>query len=245
MYAIADRHRPSNARFFSRFTELPPEIARSAELLGEIHLAYQAAMHATRAAVYHLPYLEAPALRKRKLQIFIDDDGLANGDTHHYQLTRAFANIGARLRLSDEEFGSIRELCQRVEFPVAQFMRQVDALYPRSHGAWCIVEMLSVDWMTALVDALSVHFPGVRQEPYFAECFANQVEERHAEEALSIAADTLALRPSLAELTFADAEAMAGALDDVWEFLDKIVVRFASVWPGGNGRSEIEVGATF
>jgi len=42
-------------------------------------------------------------LRKRKLQIFIDDDGIANGDTHHYQLTRAFRAIGAKRLLEDEE----------------------------------------------------------------------------------------------------------------------------------------------
>ena len=52
-------------------------------------------MHATRAAVYYMPHLDNPAMRKRKLQIFIDDDGLPGGDTHHYQLTRAFQNIGA------------------------------------------------------------------------------------------------------------------------------------------------------
>ena len=73
--------------------------------LGQILLVYQSAMHATRAAVYYLPHLDSPALRKRKLQIFIDDDGLPNGDTHHYQLTRAFLEIGAKCLLDEEEFG--------------------------------------------------------------------------------------------------------------------------------------------
>jgi len=225
---IAKSHLPTNARFFSRLSELPAEIATLPELLAEIHFAYQAAMHATRAAVYYLPYLDSPPLRQRKLQIFVDDDGLPNGDTHHYQLTRAFMHIGACPRMADEDFGSIEELSHKVDPLLAEFMRRVGALYPRSHGAWCVVEMLSVNWMTALANALAVHFPAILREPYFADCFDNQVEERHAKEALSIAADTLELRPLLIERTLADAEEMAAALDGVWELLDKIVLRFAS-----------------
>jgi hypothetical protein len=183
-------------------------------------------MHATRAAVYFLPNLDSPALRQRKLQIFIDDDGLPNGDTHHYQLTRVFTHIGAQVRMDDEHFGSIDELCLKVEAPLAGFMRQVQALYPRSHGAWCIVEMLSVNWMTALANSLAVHFPRIWEEPYFAECFANQVEERHASEALSIAADTIAARPQLLEPTLTDAVIMAEALDQLWAHLDDILWRF-------------------
>ncbi|HYZ21244.1 MAG TPA: hypothetical protein VE690_03710 [Rhodopila sp.] len=228
MAAIAEAHRPSEARFFSRLAKAPARVATSPELLGDIHLVYQGAMHATRAAVYHLPHLDTPALRQRKLRIFIDDDGLPNGDTHHYQLTRVFRNIGARLKLDDEEFGSVDELCPKVDPRLAHFMRQVQLLYPRSHGAWCIVEMLSVEWMGALADALAAHFPTVREEAYFSECFDNKVEERHAEEALSIAADTLCLRRGLAEQTFSDAQTMACALDDVWQLLDDIVVKFAA-----------------
>jgi hypothetical protein len=67
-------------------------------------------MHATRAAVCYLRHLNSPGLRKRKLQILIDDDGLPGGDTHHYQLTRAFLNIGAKSVLADEEFGDPDEL---------------------------------------------------------------------------------------------------------------------------------------
>src|SRR5580704_11952164 len=70
--AITTEHRPSRMPFFGRFRGAPVEVARSPALLGQIHLIYQAAMHATRAAVYYLPHLDSPALRKRKLQIFID-----------------------------------------------------------------------------------------------------------------------------------------------------------------------------
>src|SRR5208282_3272034 len=130
------------------------------------------AMHATRAAVYYLPHLDSPALRKRKLQIFIDDDGLAGGDTHHYQLTRAFRNIGAKLVLDDEAFGDADELCQHLDPGTARFVHLAKTLYARSLGSWCAVEVMSDDWMRALANALAVHFPEIVYEPYFAECFA-------------------------------------------------------------------------
>ena len=94
--AITERHRPSRMPFFQNLAALDHPIARDPSLLGQIHLIYQSAMHATRAAVYYLPHLDSPALRKRKLQIFVDDDGLPDGNTHHYQLTQAFRNIGAK-----------------------------------------------------------------------------------------------------------------------------------------------------
>jgi hypothetical protein len=62
-------HRPSRMPFFNRVAGLPRAVASDPELLGQIHLVYQSAMHATRAAVYHLPHLDTLALRKRKLRI--------------------------------------------------------------------------------------------------------------------------------------------------------------------------------
>jgi hypothetical protein len=191
--------------------------------LGQIHLVYQSAMHATRAAVYYLPHLDRPALRKRKLRIFIDDDGLADGDTHHYQLTRAFRSIGAECLLDDEEFGELGELCHYLDGETADFVRLAPKLYARSLGAWCAVEMLSADWMRALADALSVHFPHFRHEPYFEECFSQQVEERHAAEALEVTQIVLRARPELLEETLRDARITAEALDGVWAHLDRIV----------------------
>jgi hypothetical protein len=101
---LAEQHRPSRMPFFRNLATLDHAAASDPAFLGQIHLVYQAAMHATRAAVYYLPHLDSPALRKRKLQIFVDDDGLPGGDTHHYQLTRAFRNIGAQCVLDDEAF---------------------------------------------------------------------------------------------------------------------------------------------
>ena len=216
-------HRPSRMPFFNRVAGLPRAVASDPELLGQIHLAYQSAMHATRAAVYHLPHLDTPALRKRKLRIFIDDDGLADGDMHHYQLTRAFLSIGAKCLLGDEEFGEPGELCHFLDAEIAHFVRLTPKLYARSLGAWCAIEMLSVDWMRALAEAISVHFPHFKHEPYFEDCFAQQVEERHAAEAIDITQTVLRVRPELLHETLHDATVMAAALDGVWTHLDRIV----------------------
>jgi hypothetical protein len=221
--AMLEEHRPSRMPFFRRLAALPLSVAADPALLGDIHLIYQAAMHATRASVYLLPHLDSPALRKRKLRIFIDDDGLADGDTHHYQLTRAFLGLGAQCRLDDEEFGEPGELCHYLDGETAEFVRLAPKLYSRSLGAWCVVEILSVDWMRELAEALSVHFPHVKHEPYFEDCFTQQVEERHAAEALEVTQLVLRARPELLHETLRDAEITAISLDGVWAHLDRIV----------------------
>jgi hypothetical protein len=221
---IAAAHCPSRMPFFRRLAALPPSAASDPKLLGQIHLVYQSAMHATRAAVYYLPHLDSPSLRKRKLQIFLDDDGLPGGDTHHYQLTRAFRNIGAELVLDDEEFGSTEALCRHLDAETAGFVRLAQRLYARSLGPWCSVEVMSDDWMRALADALAVHFPTIVDEPYFADCFSHGVEVRHAEESLSVTMMVLRSRPELFSETVRDAHLMAEALDRVWLRLDRIVL---------------------
>jgi hypothetical protein len=221
--AIAARHRPSRSAFFRHLAALPETVARDPAVLGRIYLVYQAAMHATRASVYFLPHLDSPALRKRKLQIYIDDDGLPGGDTHHYQLARAFRGLGAELPLSDDAFGDLDELCARLDAETAAFVRLAKVLYARSLGAWCVVEIMSNEWMHALAAALAVHHPHVVNEPYFAECFAQGIEERHAAESLDVTRMVLRQRPRLVAQTLRDAEIMAAALDKVWDRLDRIV----------------------
>ena len=216
-------HRPSRMPFFRHLANLPFSVASDPTLLGQIHLIYQSAMHATRTAVYYLPHLDSPGLRKRKLQILIDDDGLPGGDTHHYQLTRAFLNIGAKSLLADEEFGDPKELCGHLDAETMHFVRLARELYGRSLGPWCAVEVLSVDWMRALAEAISVHFPEFINEPYFRECFSQRVEERHADESLTVTQIVLKRRPELVPETLRDAKMMAEALDGVWAHLDRII----------------------
>jgi hypothetical protein len=223
--AIAEEHRPSRMPFFRHLAAMPTEAASDPTFLGQLHLVYQSAMHATRAAVYYLPHLDSPALRKRKLQIFVDDDGLPGGDTHHYQLTRAFKKIGAKMLLEDEEFAGASDLCRHLDPETSHFVRLVQKLYARSLGPWCAVEVMSDDWMRALADALSVHFPTITKEPYFAECFSQGVEERHAEESLSVTQIVLKQRPELIGETVRDSKMMAQALDGIWTRMDRIVLR--------------------
>lgn len=239
MAALLEEHRPSRMPFFRRLASLPRAVASEPAFLGQIHLVYQAAMHATRAAVYYLPHLDSPALRKRKLQIFIDDDGLADGDTHHYQLTRAFLSIGATCLLDEEEFGEPGELCHYLDGETAHFVRLAPQLYSRSLGPWCAIEMMSVDWMRALADALSVHFPHLRDEQYFRDCFSHGVEERHAAEAVAVTQTVLRARPELLHETMRDAKIIAEALDGVWTHLDRIVLSVhARLSPRSGGAAE-------
>ena len=102
-------------------------------------------------------------------------------------------------------------------------MRLAQKLYSRSLGPWCAVEVLSVDWMQALAEAFSVHFPQFIHEPYFEECFSQHVEERHAQESLNVTHLVLQQRPELLPATMRDAKMMAEALDGVWNNLDRIV----------------------
>jgi hypothetical protein len=220
---IAAEHHPSRSPFFQHLRELNTTAASDPQFLGQIHLIYQSAMHATRAAVYCLPHLDSPSMRKRKLQILIDDDGLPGGDTHHYQLTRAFRNMGAKLVLTDEEFGSATELCRHLDPETARFVQLAGTLYARSLGSWCVVELMSDWWMRSLADSLAVHFPAVRDEPYFADCFSQGVEERHAADAMEATSSVLQARPELYSETVLDARLMAEALDGVWRRLDTVV----------------------
>jgi hypothetical protein len=236
MAAIVEEHRPSRMPCFGRLAALPGSVVADPSFLGQIHLIYQSAMHATRVAVYYLPHLDSPALRKRKLRIFVDDDGLPDGDTHHYQLTRAFLGIGAKCVLDDEEFGEPGELCHYLEAETANFVRLAPTLYARSLGPWCAVEMMSVDWMRALVDAFSVHFPHFKHEQYFADCFLQKVEERHGAEALEVTRLVLKARPELLRQTLHDAKLIAEALDGVWAHLDRIVVAAGAGISAADGR---------
>ncbi len=69
--------------------------------------------------------------------------------------------------MDDEEFGDLERLSGMLDARTADFVRTVRRLYARSLGPWCIVELLSAGWKRALMDALAVHAPQVRTEPYF------------------------------------------------------------------------------
>jgi hypothetical protein len=224
---ICRAYLPSKHPFFVALGSMVP--GPTPAQLGRIHLLYQAAMHATRAAVYRLPLLDSPGLRKRKLEILVDDDGLPGGDTHHYQLTRAFVDMGASILLDDEGFGGIRPLASFVAnvaqgTRTARFMLQVEEAYARSLGPWVIVEAMSVDWMQALAEALAWHHPAVTQEPYFRECFDGQVEEHHARVAAEVTWAVVGGNQALTAATLNEATSIARALVGVWDDLLQVVL---------------------
>jgi hypothetical protein len=220
---IVSEHRPSQNKFFGCLAGSPSEVISQPRRLGELLHRYQAAMHATRAMAYSLPMLDSPELRKRKLQILIDDDGLASGDTHHYQLTRAFVNMGAEPKMADEGYGDLETLQTQVDEKTARFIAAVRRLYAHSLGAWAIVEIMSNDWMHALADSLAVHFPAVVKEPYFHDCFEGHVEETHGREALELIDLACVRRPELLEPTLSDADEMAGELTRFWDALHEVI----------------------
>ncbi len=224
-------HLPEKHPFFQRLKTFPSE-KLCCSLLGHLHLRYQAACHATRVMVYYIPYLDSPALRVRKLRLINDDDGLENGDTHHYQLTRAFASIGATILIKDEEFGCLDNLKEMrdpatneklLDLETRNFLSLVQKIYPNSLGPWCVIEKFADNWMRALMNSLSVCFPLIKQEPYFADCFNQGVEERHAQEALKLTNIVLANSPKLLDQTIKDAKIMAIGLDKFWSSMENLL----------------------
>src|SRR5204862_158673 len=53
MVALIEQHRPSRMPFFRRVSALPFAVASDPDFLAQVHLVYQSAMHATRAAARH------------------------------------------------------------------------------------------------------------------------------------------------------------------------------------------------
>ncbi len=225
MGRIQAAHLPSRHAFFADLAGPLGACLQEPTAAGELYHRYQSAMHATRVAVYHLPHLDTPSLRTRKVRIYVDDDGLEGGDTHHAQLRRAFARMGADLHEGDDDarYGDLDVLAAELDPSTAKFVRLAGELYPRSLGPWCAIETLSDDWMHALADGLARHVPAVADEPYFADCFHHGVEHRHGQESLAVTGLVLRARPSLLDETVDGAWAMARALDGLWDALREVL----------------------
>jgi hypothetical protein len=217
---------PSNHSFFNKLAEFPHEKLHSQHLLGELYLRYQAACHATRVMIYHIPHLDSPDFRVRKFRFIGDDDGIENGDTHHYQLSRAFRHIGAHCVIGDNDFGELGKLKAKLDPATANFLSTTQDLYPKSLGPWCVIETFSDNWMRALMDSLSVCFPSINKEVYFAECFEKCIEERHAEEALVLTVLILDQFPELLSETINGATLMAIGLNDFWSGLENMLEQY-------------------
>jgi hypothetical protein len=217
-------HLPSKHSFFSDLKQTKP----TPEILGKLHLIYQTAMHATRVGVYHLPHLDSPSLRKRKIVILMDDDHLPNGDTHHYQLTRTFKNIGAEILLDDESFGDLDGLWLpdwlHSSLNMTIFLNSVYDNYTSNLGGWVYVEAVSNDWMIALRDSLMVHFPQIEHEPYFADCFNANVEDRHASESLNLTLELVKNQHQIYTNAVYGIRHLAQTLNGIWDLMDDVIL---------------------
>jgi hypothetical protein len=225
MARVEAEHRPSRHPFFAALASDAGRRLREPAALGELYHRYQSAMHATRVMVYHLPHLDAPSLRVRKVRIYVDDDGLPGGDTHHDQLRRAFTRMGAPLdpATDDARYGDLAALEGDLDPATRRFVAAARAEYARSLGPWCAVETLSDDWLHALADGLSRHLAGVRDDAYFADCFRDGVEHRHGQESLAVTSLVLRARPALLAETVEGAWAMARGLDALWDALGEVI----------------------
>ena len=140
---IALANKASEHPFSKRLPEADTGLMRNPDVLGELLRRYQAELHSTRAVAYALPMMDSPELRKRKLQILVDDVGLEGGDTHHYQLTHAFLSFGAKQKLDDEKFRNLDSIQDKVDPKLVCFIEAVKGIYAKSLAPWAVVEVMS------------------------------------------------------------------------------------------------------
>ncbi len=220
---IYQKFLPSQHPFFSKLALFLKENRCSVAFLGELYFRYQAACHSTRVMAYFLPYLDTPELRQRKLKILADDDAIETRETHHSQLRQVFENIGVDRIVADQVFGRLTPLRSLLDPTTADFVILVETLYPQSLGAWCIIEGFADNWMRALMHSLAIRYPSIQTFAYFADCFSQGVETRHAEESIQLTKQILATSPELLQKTLEDAQRMAEGLDRFWTGLEHLL----------------------
>jgi hypothetical protein len=200
----------------------PAEVVKNPGWLAEFYVRYQTAMHSTRAAVYFTPRLNTPSLRQRKIGIISDDDSQEKL-SHHKQLEAMFERMGANPIKHEDWFGCAQDMIPSVDAQTADFVKVVDVLYRQDTGAWCIAEVLSDDWLSALAHSFEPFNPTVKQEQYFDEIFSGHVEIVHMMETVSITEEILAKYPHLLKQTIQNAETMAKNLNKLWDNLYGLV----------------------
>ena len=223
---IYNTYLPSKHSFFLNLSQFPHEKLRSPKLLGNLYLRYQSACHATRVMIYKVPYLESPSLRNRLVRIIADDDNVELLNSHHYQLSRLFAKLGAEILTEDEEFGDLNKLKTILDRKTSLFVSLVQDLYPRSLGAWCVIEMFADNWIQALMDSLTPCFPEIHKEEYFNTCLEQDLEKIHSREALDLTNIVLQNHPELLDSTIDDALVMAKGLNMFWTGLDDLLEKY-------------------
>lgn len=218
---LFQQHKPSAHSFFKTLREAPAAVVKNEGFLNEFYFRYQAAMHCTRVAVWFAPYTNTPELRQRKLSIISDDDSI-DKRSHHMQLEDMFRSFGAK-PLSADHFSDLAPLAARADPATKNFISVVDDLYRKSTGAWCIAEVLSDDWLSALATSFEPQFPHVMKAEYFDEVFSGHVEVRHMLETVAITEVILHRHPELEKEVIGHMHAMVKNLDSLWTNLESLV----------------------
>lgn len=175
--------------------------------------------------VWYAPYLDDPVLRQRKCAIIADDDALEGKMSHHKQLEVMFTAFGAEC-LPESAFGEPNDLRAILDPKTTEFVNTVVDLYPKTTGAWCIAEVLSDDWLSALADSFSAHFgEGVKDYDYFDEIISGHLEVLHMLETVSLSENVMARHPEVAQATKDSMKEMAAALDGLWDNLNELVLK--------------------
>lgn len=216
------QYSPSKNYFFETLKNCSSSIL-TPKITGELYNRYQSFCHATRVMIYHIPYLDSPDLRIRKIKFILDDDSLDFHRVHHYQLKELFKSIGAENIFEETLFESFDLLCSRLDPVTISTVRIIENLYPKNLGAWCIVENFADVWMRLLCDSLSSHFNNISEASYFYDAFSYEIEQRHAQESLELTCIALEKRPKLLSETKYSAENMAKTISRFWDSLEFLI----------------------
>jgi hypothetical protein len=219
-----DEFRPSRHKFFPMLKGASESLIRSPEFLDSLYVRYQAAMHATRVMVYFLPFLDEIEFRTRKCEIIAEDDNLPGGDTHHEQLRRTWTTLlGRKPSAADSYFGSLDVLAKALDQETGRFVEFVYREYPKTLGPWVMVEGLAHNWIEALCDSLTPHFPNIANTDYFVGNLTSGVELEHADVALVLFEQVIARNPQIVEASVEAAIETGSQLNRFWDGCCKLI----------------------
>jgi hypothetical protein len=219
------KYRPSEHSFFKTLQEAPDEVVKNPDVLRELYIRYQSAMHSTRVSVYFTPYLDTPQQRQKKVKIILDDDTTNDVISHHKQLENLFRYLGATDLPHEEEFGDLELLAKRLDPDTARFVKTADELYRASLGAWTMIEILSDDWISGMADGFKPHYEegyalGLQ---YFDEIATGHVEIQHMLQTLALTESTIVVRPQLLGPTQEHARQMAQEVHLLWDNMENVL----------------------
>lgn len=221
-------HRPSDHSFFAALAAAPTAVATNGGILREMYTRYQAAMHATRVAIYFMPGMNTPKQRQTKVKIILDDDS-PDIETHHKQLENLFTSLGATAVPQMNDFGDLEDVLADIvtDDNTARFVTFADKNYRDGLGGWTLFEVMSDDWISALAKAFEPHFEGKRDWlyglQYFDEIATGHVEIEHMLQSLALTEELIKRHPDRADKQIELANEMALEIDGLWANLQGLI----------------------